>query len=88
MGSGRFIEPKTLEATQQDGSKRVLRGGERLSSARGKHAIIDDRIPGLVSAQPLTHVEALELNVVPEHLIVLGAGYVGLEFAQAMRRYR
>jgi pyruvate/2-oxoglutarate dehydrogenase complex dihydrolipoamide dehydrogenase (E3) component len=35
----------------------------------------------------MTHVEALELAVVPEHLIVIGAGYVGLEFAQAMRRF-
>lgn len=35
----------------------------------------------------MTHVEALELDVVPEHLIVLGGGYVGLEFAQAMRRF-
>jgi pyruvate/2-oxoglutarate dehydrogenase complex dihydrolipoamide dehydrogenase (E3) component len=34
----------------------------------------------------LTHVEALELDCVPNHLIVLGAGYVGLEFVQAFRR--
>ena len=36
----------------------------------------------------MTHIEALELERVPEHLIVLGGGYVGLEFAQAMRRFR
>jgi pyruvate/2-oxoglutarate dehydrogenase complex dihydrolipoamide dehydrogenase (E3) component len=35
----------------------------------------------------LTHIEALELDRVPEHLIVLGGGFVGLEFAQAMRRF-
>jgi pyruvate/2-oxoglutarate dehydrogenase complex dihydrolipoamide dehydrogenase (E3) component len=35
----------------------------------------------------MTHVEALNLERVPEHLIVLGGGYVGLEFAQAMRRF-
>ena len=46
-----------------------------------------ENIPGLAEAQPLTHIEALELDVVSEHLIVLGAGYVGLEFAQAMRRF-
>ena len=39
-----------------------------------------------LAASPLTHVEALELDVVPEHLLILGGGYVGLEFAQAMRR--
>ena len=35
----------------------------------------------------MTHVEALELDIVPEHLLVLGGGYIGLEFAQAMRRF-
>ena len=44
-------------------------------------------MPGLTEAKPLTHVEALELERVPEHLVVLGGGYVGLEFAQAMRRF-
>src|SRR5688500_20180454 len=35
----------------------------------------------------MTHVEALELERLPEHLVVLGGGYVGLELAQAMRRF-
>src|SRR5271154_2284047 len=85
MASGRFVGPKTLEATLLDGTKRLLRG-ENVVIGTGTHAAIEN-IPGLASAQPLTHVEALELDVVPEHLIVLGAGYVGLEFAQAMRRF-
>lgn len=41
----------------------------------------------LAEAQPLTHIEALELNVVPEHLVVIGGGYVGAEMSQAMRRF-
>jgi pyruvate/2-oxoglutarate dehydrogenase complex dihydrolipoamide dehydrogenase (E3) component len=85
MASGRFVGPKTLEATLNDGTKRLLTG-ENVVIGTGTHAAIGD-IPGLASAQPLTHVEALELDVVPEHLIILGAGYVGLEFAQAMRRF-
>jgi pyruvate/2-oxoglutarate dehydrogenase complex dihydrolipoamide dehydrogenase (E3) component len=44
-------------------------------------------IPGLAEAQPLTHIEALELGQVPEHLLVIGGGYVGVELAQAMRRF-
>jgi pyruvate/2-oxoglutarate dehydrogenase complex dihydrolipoamide dehydrogenase (E3) component len=44
-------------------------------------------VPGLVESHPLTHVEALDLRRLPEHLIVLGGGYVGLEFAQALRRF-
>ena len=35
----------------------------------------------------MTHVEALELDEVPGHLIVIGGGYVGLELSQAMRRF-
>ena len=46
-----------------------------------------DPTPGLREANSLTHVEALELDRIPEHLIVLGGGFVGVEFAQAMRRF-
>ena len=35
----------------------------------------------------MTHIEALELDRVPKHLLVLGGGYVGLEMAQALRRF-
>jgi pyruvate/2-oxoglutarate dehydrogenase complex dihydrolipoamide dehydrogenase (E3) component len=48
---------------------------------------LPDPVPGLSDAKPLTHVEALELGLVPDHLLILGGGYVGLEFAQAMRRF-
>jgi pyruvate/2-oxoglutarate dehydrogenase complex dihydrolipoamide dehydrogenase (E3) component len=86
MGSGKFVAPKVLEATLTDGTKRLLRG-ENVVIATGTHAKIDTSIPGMDLAHPLTHVEALELEVLPEHLIILGGGYVGLEFAQAMRRF-
>jgi pyruvate/2-oxoglutarate dehydrogenase complex dihydrolipoamide dehydrogenase (E3) component len=46
-----------------------------------------DGTPGLREAQPLTHIEALELDEIPADLIVIGSGYVGIEFAQAMRRF-
>jgi pyruvate/2-oxoglutarate dehydrogenase complex dihydrolipoamide dehydrogenase (E3) component len=85
MASGKFVGPKVLEATLPDGTKRLLTG-KNVVIGTGTHALIEN-IPGLASAQPLTHVEALELDIVPEHLIILGAGYVGLEFAQAMRRF-
>lgn len=85
MAAGRFVGPKTLEATLEDGTKRLLRG-ENVVIGTGTHAAMEP-IPGLAAAHPLTHVEALELDVVPDHLIVLGGGYVGLEFAHAMRRF-
>ncbi|WP_437950313.1 mercuric reductase [Sorangium sp. So ce296] len=84
IGAGRFVAPKTLEV-RCDGETRVLRG-DRVFLDLGTHATIPD-VPGLSAAGPLTHVEALELDRLPEHLIVLGGGYVGLEFAQAYRRF-
>jgi pyruvate/2-oxoglutarate dehydrogenase complex dihydrolipoamide dehydrogenase (E3) component len=85
MGSGRFVAPKTLEVRLNDGGTRVL-AGDRVFINVGTHAAIPD-VPGLESAQPLTHIGALELDYVPSHLIVLGGGYVGLEMAQAYRRF-
>lgn len=85
MGSGKFVAPKTVEVTLADGKNRRLRGKNVIIST-GTHATLE-AIPGLREAQPLTHIEALELDRVPDHLLILGGGYVGLEFAQAMRRF-
>src|SRR5262245_19617329 len=85
LGSGRFIGPRTLEATLPDGATRRLRGTHVIINT-GTRAVLEP-IPGLVDAQPLTHIEALELDEVSEHLLVIGGGYVGLELSQAMRRF-
>jgi pyruvate/2-oxoglutarate dehydrogenase complex dihydrolipoamide dehydrogenase (E3) component len=85
MGNGRFVAPKTLEVHLNDGGTRVLAGAQVFINV-GTHAAIP-AVPGLEAARPLTHIEALELDDLPAHLIVLGAGYVGLELAQAYRRF-
>jgi pyruvate/2-oxoglutarate dehydrogenase complex dihydrolipoamide dehydrogenase (E3) component len=85
MGDGRFVAPKTLEVRLRDGGTRLLKG-ERVFLNVGTHATIP-ATPGLADARPLTNIELLELDRLPEHLIVLGSGYVGLEFAQAYRRF-
>ncbi len=85
MGSGRFVAPKTLEVRLNDGGTRVL-AGDQVFLNLGTHAAIPN-VPGLEAARPLTHIEALELDYLPSHLIVLGGGYVGLEMAQAYRRF-
>jgi len=85
MGSGRFVAPKTLEVQLNDGGTRVL-VGDRVFINVGTHAAIPG-VPGLEAARPLTNIEALELDYLPPHLIVLGGGYVGLELAQAYRRF-
>jgi pyruvate/2-oxoglutarate dehydrogenase complex dihydrolipoamide dehydrogenase (E3) component len=84
MGQGRFISERTLNVSLLGGGERVLHGDQVFINV-GTRAEIPD-LPGMAEASPLTHVEALELDVVPEHLLILGGGYVGLEFAQAMRR--
>jgi pyruvate/2-oxoglutarate dehydrogenase complex dihydrolipoamide dehydrogenase (E3) component len=85
MGSGRFAGPRTIEASLIDGSTRLLDGSEIVINV-GTHAAVPD-VPGLQAARPLTHIEALELDEVPSHLIVLGGGYTGIEMAQAYRRF-
>jgi pyruvate/2-oxoglutarate dehydrogenase complex dihydrolipoamide dehydrogenase (E3) component len=84
VGHGRFVAPKTLEISLEVGT-RVLTGGQVFLNLGTQPAI--PPITGLKDAQPLTHIEALELDYVPAHLIVLGGGYVGIEMAQAYRRF-
>jgi pyruvate/2-oxoglutarate dehydrogenase complex dihydrolipoamide dehydrogenase (E3) component len=84
FGEGRFIGPRTLQVALRDGGERTI-AADRVFVNVGTHATIPD-IPGLQDSKPLTHVEALDLERLPEHLIVMGGGYVGLELGQAMRR--
>jgi len=85
VGSGRFIGPKTLEVAVHDGTTRQLRGARVIINTGTRAAL--EPVPGLAEAQPLTHIEALELDELPEHLLVVGGGYIGLELSQAMRRF-
>ena len=72
MGSGRFIGPKTIEVALLDGGTRVLRGDKVIISTGSRTTV--EPIPGLAEASPLTHIEALELDHIPEHLIIIGGG--------------
>jgi pyruvate/2-oxoglutarate dehydrogenase complex dihydrolipoamide dehydrogenase (E3) component len=85
MGSGRFIGPKMIEVALNQGGTRLVTGNEIVINV-GSHAAMPD-IPGLKEAHALTHIEALELDELPSHLIILGGGYVGIEMAQAFRRF-
>jgi pyruvate/2-oxoglutarate dehydrogenase complex dihydrolipoamide dehydrogenase (E3) component len=85
FAEGLLVGPRTVEARLPDGGrKRFI--AERLFLNLGTHATIPG-VRGLAETAPLTHVGALELDRLPSHLIVLGGGYVGVEFAQAFRRF-
>jgi pyruvate/2-oxoglutarate dehydrogenase complex dihydrolipoamide dehydrogenase (E3) component len=80
MGEGSLVGERTLQV-----GDRILRA-DKLILSTGSRATLPD-VAGLIESNPLTHIGALELDVVPQHLLVLGGGYIGLELAQAMRRF-
>ncbi len=85
MGEAHFVGERTVDVQLADGGTRRV-SGERVFLDLGTHATVPD-VPGLGAARPMTHVELLDLDRLPAHLIVIGGGYVGLELAQAMRRF-
>ncbi len=85
MGQARFIGERTAEVALNAGGSRTL-VGDRVFLSLGTRSTLP-AIPGLSEAEPMTHVEALNLQRLPEHLIVLGAGYIALELAQSFRRF-
>src|SRR5579863_3123565 len=76
----RFVGPKQLQVGD------AVLGGNRIFIDTGVRPAIP-KIAGLDAIPYLTNVSLLELTEVPEHLVVLGGGYVGLEFAQMFRRF-
>ncbi|WP_168929228.1 dihydrolipoyl dehydrogenase family protein [Crenobacter intestini] len=84
FAEGRLRSPSEVEAILPNGSTQCYTA-PRIFINTGTRAALPD-IPGLRAAQAMTHVEAFALQRVPEHLLILGAGISGLEFAQAFRR--
>ncbi|HLZ22566.1 MAG TPA: FAD-dependent oxidoreductase [Ktedonobacterales bacterium] len=85
LGTARFVGDKTVEIQLREGGIRTL---------TGKHVVINTgarpkvpALPGLHDVQPLTNETILELDVLPEHLLIIGGGFEGVEFAQMFRRF-
>lgn len=85
IGEARFVAPKTIAVTTTEGNNRLLTA-ERLFINTGTRPLIPS-IPELTKVEFLTSESIMELEYLPEHLIVLGSGYIGLEFAQMFRRF-
>ena len=84
FGEGTFVAPRTIHVALRDGGERTL-SADLVFVNLGSRGTVPET-PGLREAKPLTHIEALDLQRRPDHLIVLGGGYVGLELSQALRR--
>jgi pyruvate/2-oxoglutarate dehydrogenase complex dihydrolipoamide dehydrogenase (E3) component len=85
FGDARFLGPKTVAVRLKDGSERVLSANYIYINAGTRAA--RPRLEGLDGIQSLDNASIMELDVVPEHLLVLGGGYIGLEFGQLFRRF-
>ncbi len=85
FGHARFTGPKEIEVAPPDGSLRRLTA-EKIFINTGLRPLIPD-IPGLKDLPYLDSTSIMELDSVPEHLLVLGAGYIALEFGQMFRRF-
>ncbi|MFL5606537.1 MAG: mercuric reductase [Gemmatimonadaceae bacterium] len=83
-GEARFVGERTIEV-RTVAEPRTLRG-EIVVINTGLRPTIPP-IPGLDAVPYLTSTSIMELSTAPEHLVVLGGGYVGLEFAQMFRRF-
>lgn len=79
-GHARFVDPHTVDV---DGE--LLRA-DRIFLNVGGRAVVPE-FPGLDGIDYLTNVGILDLDVVPEHLVIVGGSYIALEFAQMYRRF-
>ena len=79
-GHARFEDPHTIRVGEQ------LLTADRIFLNVGGRAVAPD-MPGLADVEYLTNVGILDLDTVPEHLVVIGGSYIALEFAQMFRRF-
>jgi pyruvate/2-oxoglutarate dehydrogenase complex dihydrolipoamide dehydrogenase (E3) component len=85
MGQARFTGVKTLEVALNDGGTASLKADRVVINSGARPAVPD--IPGLAEVPFLDSTSVMELGAVPEHLLILGGGYVALEFGQMFRRF-
>jgi len=85
MGEASFIDSRSVQVRLNDGGPRQL-SAERIIINTGARPS-KPPIPGLDSVPTLDSTSIMELDTLPQHLLVLGGGYVGLEFSQMFRRF-
>jgi pyruvate/2-oxoglutarate dehydrogenase complex dihydrolipoamide dehydrogenase (E3) component len=84
FGTASFSGPKTLDVHMNDGSTRQLSADLIFINAGARPSL--PRMEGIDGVPYLNSTTIMELDAVPEHLLVIGGGYIGLEFGQLFRR--
>ncbi|WP_420593649.1 dihydrolipoyl dehydrogenase [Deinococcus sp.] len=84
-GEARFSGAKTLHITLKAGGEQTL-SAEHIFINTGARPSLP-KLPGLESVDALNSTTIMELSEVPEHLLIIGGGYIGLEFAQMFARF-
>jgi pyruvate/2-oxoglutarate dehydrogenase complex dihydrolipoamide dehydrogenase (E3) component len=84
-GDAKFTGERTVEVALKDGGKRTVTA-EQIFINTGTRATTP-KIDGLENVAFLDNLSIMELDKVPEHLVVVGGGYIGVEFAQMFRRF-
>ena len=85
MGEASFTGPKTLEVLLNAGETRQLTASAIFINAGERPAKL--ALAGIENVPTLDSTSIMELDTVPEHLLIIGGGYVGLEFGQMFRRF-
>ncbi|HVJ09773.1 MAG TPA: mercuric reductase [Acidisarcina sp.] len=84
-GEASFADAKTIEVKLRDGGTQTL-SAEQIFLNTGARASVP-KLEGLDQIPFLDNESIMELDAVPSHLIILGGGYIGVEFAQMFRRF-
>jgi pyruvate/2-oxoglutarate dehydrogenase complex dihydrolipoamide dehydrogenase (E3) component len=84
FGEASFAGPRSLSVRMRDGAQRTLSADRIFINAGARPTV--PKLDGLKDVPFLDSTSIMELDCVPEHLMVLGGGYVGLEFGQLFRR--
>ena len=84
-GEARFTGPNTVAVRLRAGGERVFEAPKIFINTGGRPVV--PRLDGLDTVPFLDSTTVMELGVVPDHLIVVGGGYIGLEFGQMFRRF-
>lgn len=85
MGTASFADSKSLEVRLNDGGAQSISADNIFINTGGRPAIPE--LEGLNSVPYLDSTSIMELDQLPDHLLVMGGGYIGLEFGQMFRRY-